>query len=53
MVVDTYPADTSRFLKSQKDPFANPVGGATIQGLDANTLPDPGKRGKKQDVQRV
>ncbi len=35
MVVDTYPADTSRFLKSQKDPFANPVGGATIQGLDA------------------
>ncbi|MDL1981842.1 MAG: RsbRD N-terminal domain-containing protein [Deltaproteobacteria bacterium] len=25
-VIDTYPADTSRFMKSQKDPFANPVG---------------------------
>ncbi len=25
-VVDTYPADTSKFMKRQKDPFANPVG---------------------------
>ena len=25
-VIDTYPADTSRFMKRQKDPFANPVG---------------------------
>ncbi len=33
-VVDTYPADTSRFLKSQKDPFANPVGAATRKGLE-------------------
>ncbi len=33
-VVDTYPADTSRFLKSQKDPFANPVGAATREGLE-------------------
>jgi len=23
---DTYPADTSKFMKRQKDPFANPVG---------------------------
>jgi hypothetical protein len=35
LVVDTYPADTSRFLKSQKDPFANPVGNATREGLAA------------------
>ncbi len=35
MVVDTYPADTSRFLKSQKDPFANPVGNTTVSGLEA------------------
>lgn len=32
-VVDTYPSDTSRFLKSQKDPFANPVGNTTHSGL--------------------
>ena len=25
-VVDTYPTDTSKFLKRQKDPFSNPVG---------------------------
>jgi len=24
--IDTYPADTSKFMKRQKDPFANPVG---------------------------
>lgn len=35
LVVDTYPADTSRFLKSQKDPFANPVGGTTRRGLES------------------
>lgn len=33
-VVDSYPTDTARFLKSQKDPFANPVGQTTLQGLD-------------------
>lgn len=33
--VDSYPADTARFLKGQKDQFANPVGKATYQGLDA------------------
>ena len=33
-VVDTYPSDTSRFLKSQKDPFANPVGNTTLRGLE-------------------
>ena len=35
MVVDTYPADTSRFLKRQKDPFANPVGNTTLESLEA------------------
>ena len=25
-VIDTYPADSAKFMKSQKDPFANPVG---------------------------
>ncbi|RLC26326.1 MAG: hypothetical protein DRH21_02435 [Deltaproteobacteria bacterium] len=25
-VIDIYPADTSKFMKRQKDPFANPVG---------------------------
>ncbi len=34
-VVDTYPADTSQFLKRQKDPFGNPVGSTTFTGLTA------------------
>jgi hypothetical protein len=33
-VVNTYPADTSKFLRSQKDPFANPVGAATLESLE-------------------
>ncbi|MBU1182367.1 MAG: RsbRD N-terminal domain-containing protein [Pseudomonadota bacterium] len=33
VVVDSYPADTARFIKSQKDPFANPVGATTLKGL--------------------
>ena len=35
ITVDSYPADTARFLGSQKDPFANPVGKTTYQSLDA------------------
>jgi hypothetical protein len=34
VTVDSYPADTARFLKSQKDPFANPVGQTTHQSLE-------------------
>ena len=26
LVIETYPSDTAKFLKSQKNPFANPVG---------------------------
>ena len=33
--VDSYPADTARFLKNQPDPFANPVGQTTYQSLEA------------------
>ncbi|MGB5156574.1 RsbRD N-terminal domain-containing protein [Desulfobacterium sp. N47] len=33
IVVDTYPSDTSRFLKSQKNPFSNPVGNTTQKSL--------------------
>ena len=32
-VINSYPTETARFLKSQSDPFANPVGQATRQGL--------------------
>jgi RsbT co-antagonist protein rsbRD N-terminal domain len=32
-VLDMYPADTSHFLKSQKDRFMNPVGHTISQGL--------------------
>ena len=34
-VVRTYPVDTAKFLKQQKDPFANPVGRTTLNGLEA------------------
>lgn len=32
-VIATYPRETERFLRSQKDPFNNPVGQTTLQGL--------------------
>ncbi len=34
-VAETYPAETAKFLLAQKDPFANPVGGAVAEGLAA------------------
>ena len=34
-LMSSYPADTAQFLRSQKDPFANPVGQNTRQSLDA------------------
>jgi len=33
MVIETYPADSAKFYKSQKDPFANPVGRNTFNAL--------------------
>jgi hypothetical protein len=33
-ILDTYPADTAKFLKSQKDRFANPVGQAILGGIE-------------------
>ena len=33
--IDTYPSDTAKFLKHQKDPFANPVGRTIYRGLEA------------------
>lgn len=35
MATKTYAPDTSQFLKSQKDIFANPVGNSLLQGLKA------------------
>ncbi len=35
LILETYPADTSRFLKKQKDRFANPVGNTISQGIEA------------------
>ncbi len=35
LIVETYPADTSRFLKREKDRFANPVGQTILQGIEA------------------
>jgi len=33
-ILDTYPTDTSGFLKSQKNPFLNPVGSTIFQGIE-------------------
>lgn len=32
-VVDTYPEETAKFLKKEKDPFANPVGRSIHEGI--------------------
>jgi hypothetical protein len=34
LILDTYPAETAKFLKKQKDRFANPVGFAVYQGIE-------------------
>jgi hypothetical protein len=46
--VDSYPADTARFLKSQNDPFANPVGQTTYQSL--KTLLDILEKGNNREA---
>lgn len=33
-VVETYPEETARFLKKEKDPFANPVGRSILEGIE-------------------
>ena len=33
-ILETYPSDTSAFLKREKDPFANPVGGTISKGIE-------------------
>ena len=33
-IVNTYPANSQKFIKEQKDPFANPVGSTILQGIE-------------------
>jgi len=33
-IIDTYPEQTSQFLKREKNPFANPVGAAVYEGIE-------------------
>jgi hypothetical protein len=35
VILDTYPADTSTFLKQQKNRFTNPVGQTILQGIES------------------
>ena len=35
LILDTYQEDTSRFLKKEKDPFANPVGFTMREGIES------------------
>jgi len=34
VILDTYPAETSKFMRRQKDRFANPVGHSISQGVE-------------------
>jgi hypothetical protein len=34
LLIETYPADSAQFLKREKDPFANPVGSSSKNGLE-------------------
>lgn len=33
-ILDTYPEDTSKFLRKEKDPFANPVRNTILRGIE-------------------
>jgi hypothetical protein len=33
-IVNTYPANSQKFIKEQKDPFANPVGSTILRGME-------------------
>lgn len=35
LLADSYPPDTAKFIKAQKDPFHNPMGDAARKGLEA------------------
>jgi len=35
VIAETYPKETARFLESERDPFANPVGSTFTQGMEA------------------
>ena len=35
LILDTYPADGSRFFKQEKDRFANPIGSIISEGINA------------------
>jgi hypothetical protein len=35
LLLESYPSDTAIFIKSQKDPFHNPVGDAAHRGMEA------------------
>jgi hypothetical protein len=34
LIIETYPAETANFLKSQKNQFGNPVGHAILEGIE-------------------
>jgi hypothetical protein len=53
VTVDSYPADTARFIKSQKDPFANPVGQTTYKCLEALVDALINKAGREEMAQAL
>ena len=52
----TYPSETQRFLKTQKNPFANPLGNSIDEGLDGlydNLLKDGDSESFSKFLDRV
>lgn len=54
-IIESYPAETARFLKTQKDRFANPVAHAIIEGMEGilDEVVEFLKEGKKADSERI
>ena len=51
VVLDSYPADTQKFVKGQKDRFANPVGHAVLTGLEG--ILDELLRGSDYELDKI
>ncbi len=56
LLVGTYPSETQRFLKTQRNPFANPLGNSIDEGLDGlydNLLKDGDSEAFSKFLDRV
>lgn len=54
-IIESYPAETVKFLKTQKDRFANPVAHAVMEGIEGifGELVDFLETGKRADPEKI